>query len=159
MIASHSVTHGEFTLERTYPASRERVFAAWSTTADRARWFGAADDFLASVDRYALDFRLGGHERLEGPLPDGRPFVYDAVFQDIVDGERIICSYDVLVGGRRISVSLLTVVLRAAEGGTQLVVTEQGAFLDGLDTNEQRIEGMTDSLDQLGAYLEGRSPA
>jgi hypothetical protein len=37
--------------------------------------------------------------------------------------------------------------------GTRLVLTEQGAFLDGLDTNAQRQEGAADSLDKLGAFL------
>jgi hypothetical protein len=41
----------------------------------------------------------------------------------------------------------------AVPGGTQVLLTEQGAFFDGLDSNEQRQEGAQDSLDQLAAYL------
>jgi hypothetical protein len=36
------------------------------------------------------------------------------------------------------------------------VLTEQGAFLDNLDTNAQREEGARDSLDKLGEYLRER---
>jgi hypothetical protein len=32
-------------------------------------------------------------------------------------------------------------------------MTEQGAFLDGLDTNEQRAEGTRAFLDALAAFL------
>jgi uncharacterized protein YndB with AHSA1/START domain len=149
-----SVEHGSFTIERTYPATPQRVFAAWSRREQKNPWFGEGDDFLASVERYSLDFRLGGHEVLKGMASRNRTFVNDATFHDIVQDERIIVSYEVLVDGRRISVSVMTVELAPVQEGTHLVVTEQGAFLDGLDTNAQRVLGATDSLDQLGTYLE-----
>ena len=153
MIANRSVAHGTFSVERTYPATPERVFAAWAIRNAKNEWFGEGDDFLASTDEYTLDFRVGGHERLAGTMPNGRTFTYDAFYQDIVDDRRIIMSYDVSVDGRRNSVSLMTVELMPVSDGTRLVITEQGAFLDGLDSNEQRQEGAVDSLDQLGEYL------
>jgi hypothetical protein len=54
----------------------------------------------------------------------------------------------------RNSVSLMTIEMTPVTDGTMLVLTEQGAFLDGLDSNEQRREGAVDSLDQLGEYLK-----
>ncbi len=102
---------------------------------------------------YTLDFRVGGHERLAGTMPGGRTFTYDAFYHDIVDDRRIIASYDVCIDGRRTSVSLLTIELAAVPGGTSLTLTEQGAFLDGLDSNDQREYGARDSLDKLGEYL------
>jgi uncharacterized protein YndB with AHSA1/START domain len=106
-----------------------------------------------ATEEYTLDFRIGGHERLSGTMPGGRSFSYDAIYRDIVDGRRIISAYDVSIDGRRMSVSLMTIALSAVAGGTRLVLTEQGAFLDGLDSNDQRQEGAIDSLDQLEAYL------
>jgi hypothetical protein len=38
-------THDTFTIERTYPATPARVFAAWSTAGAKARWFGAPGDW------------------------------------------------------------------------------------------------------------------
>jgi hypothetical protein len=55
--------------------------------------------------------------------------------------------------GRRISVSLATVEIAPTPGGTRLVMTEQGAFLDGLDKNEQRREGTEQFLDNLATFL------
>jgi uncharacterized protein YndB with AHSA1/START domain len=154
-----TVAHGEFSIERIYSAPPERVFAAWSSRAAKNLWFGEGDDFLAFTPEYTLDFRVGGQERLEGKLPDGRAFAYAAFYQDIVVDRRIVASYDVRIDGRRTSVSLMTVEFAAAPGGTRLILTEQGAFLDGLDTNAQREEGARDSLDKLDEYLSERTDA
>ena len=57
------------------------------------------------------------------------------------------------VDGRRMSVSLGTVEIEGVSGGTRLTMTEQGAFLDGLDTNDQRRQGTEQFLEGLGDYL------
>lgn len=54
------------------------------------------------------------------------------------------------------SVSLMTVELAPDSGGTKIVLTERGAFFDGLDSSAQREEGARDSLAQLGDYLAAR---
>ena len=149
-----SVAHGSFSVERTYPASPTRVFAAWATQTAKDVWFGEGDDFLTVTDQYTLDFRVGGRERLDGTLPGGRVFSYDATYHDIVEDRRIVAAYDVSIDGQRTSVSLMTVEFVDVPGGTRVVLTEQGAFLDGLDSNAQREEGALDSLVKLGRYLE-----
>ena len=152
-MTDRSAVHGSFTIERTYPVPPQRVFAAWASQPAKDRWFGTGDDFLAPTERYTLDFRVGGHEILEGRFPDGRTFGYEAFYHDIAEGRRIVVSYDVRVDGRRTSVSLMTVEFADAARGTKLVLTEQGAFLDGLDSNDQRQEGALDSLNKLEMYL------
>jgi uncharacterized protein YndB with AHSA1/START domain len=145
-----SVVHETFVIERTYPAAPERVFAAWSTQAAKSQWFGGPDD---GNDEHTLDFRVGGREHLSGKIPDGPTFDYDALYQDIVENERVVWSYDMHLGGRRISVSVATIEITGVPGGAQLVLTEQGAFLDGLDTSAQREEGTAEILDKLGRIL------
>lgn len=55
--------------------------------------------------------------------------------------------------GVRISVSLTTIELKPQGGGTKLVLTEQGAFLDGYDDAGAREEGTRELLDALGRSL------
>lgn len=149
-----TVKHGTFILERTYPASRQSVFEAWSNRDAKNAWFGEGDDFLSRTDTYTLDFQVGGRELLEGILPDGRHFEYDSTYGDIVDGRRLVTTYAVAIEGRRTSVSLMTVEFQDDPAGTHLIVTEQGAFFSGSnDSNELRIQGASESLDQLGRYL------
>jgi len=153
-MTDRSVTHGAFTIERTYPVPPSQVFAAWADQAAKDRWFGSGDpDFLAVTDVYTLDFQPGGHERLEGSLGDGRSFEYDATYVDIVDGERIIHSYEVSVAGVRTSISLATIQFEPVAIGTRVIVTEQGVFIDTRDNNDLRREGATDMLDKLGGYV------
>jgi uncharacterized protein YndB with AHSA1/START domain len=147
-----SVVHDSFTIERTYPATPGRVFAAWATPEAKSQWFDA--DGLEARG-YELDFQVGGREHLVVKTPDGAIYTFDAVYADIVENERIVWSYEMTVDGRRMSVSLGTVEVVGVSGGTRLTMTEQGAFLDGLDTNDQRRRGTEDILDGLGKYLGG----
>lgn len=153
-----SVVHGSFTLERTYPQSPKTVFAAWAIPARKEAWFGQGPDFVQKVEGYELDFRVGGHERYHGPLRSGRTFGYDATFRDIVDDRRIVSTYDVLIAGRRISVTLLTVEFEPAGAGTHLILTEQCAFFDELDSIADRMPGVEDMLVKLDAYLATLTP-
>jgi uncharacterized protein YndB with AHSA1/START domain len=151
MATQRSVTHATFVIERTYPASPARVFAAFADPAIKSRWFGDGD--MPSSD-YALEFRVGGHELNRGGAPDGPVYTYAAVYQDIVPDQRIVSTYVMDMGDTRISASVATVELTADGRGTRLVYTEQGAFLDGHDNPAQREHGTRELFDNLGAELE-----
>jgi hypothetical protein len=55
---------------------------------------------------------------------------------------------------RKISVSLASFELKSAATGTRLVLTEQGAFLDGHDDAGSRERGSAHLLDALGRSLQ-----
>ena len=78
---------------------------------------------------------------------------FEARYWDIVPNERIVYAYDMHLDDTRISVSLATIQLQPTTGGTRLVLTEQGAFLDGHDTVAAREHGTGELLDSLGAFL------
>ena len=142
-----SVEHATFVVERKYEVSPERAFAAWADPEAKARWYVDSDAFLE------LDFRVGGRELHEGTDANGNAYTFQALYQDIVPGERIVYTYDMLLDDTRISVSLATVEFRPDGDGTRLVFTEQGAFLDGHDEPARREHGIGSQLDALGAQL------
>jgi uncharacterized protein YndB with AHSA1/START domain len=146
-----SVVHATFTLKRSYRAAPARVFKAFADPAAKAKWFGAPGD---GVKTSSMDFRVGGREHSSGRIPNGPSYTFDALYEDIVPDERIIYSYQMTIDGKRISVSVATIELRPAGTGTELSLTEMGAFLDGLDNAGQRELGTKDLLDKLGASLE-----
>lgn len=56
-------------------------------------------------------------------------------------------------GERKLSVSLTTIEIAAEGTGTRLTMTEQGAFLDGVEDGLQREAGTKQLLDQLDRSL------
>ena len=142
-MTERSIAHGTFTVERHYPASPARVFKAWADPKVKAKWFGTSLE-----DTKEFDFRVGGREYAEG-----NGFSFDVTYRDIVPDNRIIYTYEMTLGGPKISVSVAAVELRPEGEGTHMIVTEHGCFLDGLDTVAQRQKGTEWLMDQLGEEL------
>ncbi len=80
-------------------------------------------------------------------------YVYTAQFRDIVVDRRIVSTSEMFANDTRISVTVATVEFHESGGTTQLVLTEQGAYLDGHETAAQREEGTRSLLDSLAAAL------
>lgn len=147
-----SVTHDSWAIEREYPHPLHRVFAAWADPTLKVRWFDLSE---AADPDYQGDFRVGGTETFR---TRARPvFTYAAQYCDIVENERIVTTYEMSMDGQRTSVSVATVELRATATGTHLVYTEQGAYLDGLDSAESRGTGTASQLDRLATVLGEQS--
>jgi uncharacterized protein YndB with AHSA1/START domain len=71
-----------------------------------------------------------------------------------VPDQRIVTTYIMHMDETPISVSLATVELKPEGAATRLVLTEQGAYLDGEDDGGIREQGTGMLLDALGAELE-----
>ncbi|HZZ21427.1 MAG TPA: SRPBCC family protein [Roseiarcus sp.] len=148
-----SVGHGAFHLERTYNATAAQVYRALSDEAAKGRWFFGPQGWRL-IER-AMDFRVGGRERVRGGFEGGVTTTFDAIYYDIVPQERIVYTYEMHLDERKISVSLATLEIEpAGTGRTKLKVCEQGAFLDGYDDAGSRERGTGDLLDKLGASLK-----
>jgi uncharacterized protein YndB with AHSA1/START domain len=152
---TRNVSHGVFTIERTYPGvTPQRVFDAFASEKGKNGWFTAPNENWEIVER-EMDFRVGGRERLKGKWGSGMITEFDAAYWDIAPGERIVYAYSMHLDGRKISVSLATFEFKPAPGGgARFTMTEQGAFLDGYDDNGSREEGSRGIVEKLSAYLE-----
>src|SRR5712692_9718034 len=89
-----SVIHSTFVIERSYPATPERVFTAFADPAKKRRWFVESDGH--DVEHYEMDFRVGGKERARfrfkkpGTPVTGMACTNDASYQDIVPNRRVV---------------------------------------------------------------------
>ena len=146
-----STQHDTFVIERRLPSSPARVFAAFADQTKKARWFGCVEGW--EVAEHSLDFRVGGREVWRGGPPGATPHRNDTYYHDIVPDQRIVWSYAMQLGGRRISVSLSTLELSPDGSGTRMRFTEQGVFLDGHDGTAERERGTKDLLDNLERAL------
>ncbi len=150
-MSDHSVAHGTFVIDRDFTHPVERVFGAWADPKKKAKWFGApGGDNPAQI----FEFRPGGRESNAGKVPGGPTFSFDVTYQDIVDNERILYTYDMHLDGRKISISLAAIEFTKTGAGTHIRMTEYGLYLDGLDNMEQRRAGTEALIGQLGSFLD-----
>ena len=151
-----SVIHNTFVIERTYPTTPERVFAAFSDPAKKRRWFaeGGAHD----VEEFEMDFRVRGSERALYRFKEGTPFpgaalTNDGSYQDIVPNRRVVIASTMAIGDKRISSSLATFELLPTEKGTELIFTHQAAFYEGADGPKMREGGWQQLFEKLAKEL------
>jgi uncharacterized protein YndB with AHSA1/START domain len=88
------------------------------------------------------------------PARDSTPALrFESVYHDITGGERIVYASTLSAGDQLATASLTTVEFSPEGGGTRLVLTEQGAYLDGLEQPGWREQGTSDQLAALAAEL------
>ena len=147
-----SIHQHDFTIERRFRQSPEQTFQAFADPDLRRRWFRVPDGWTDT--EWSLDFRVGGGELNAGRDHLGNHHLFRSRFHDIVDVERIVFAYDMLLDGCLTSVSLTTIELRHDDGGgTHLIFTEHGAFLDDLEDPAEREHGTGLLLDGLAGFL------
>jgi uncharacterized protein YndB with AHSA1/START domain len=145
-----SVVHADFKIDRHYDCTPSQTFSAFADPELKRQWFAGPDS-----PGWELDFRVGGGEVNIGGPPGGPVFTFRSRFHEIATDSRIVFAYDLLADDRLVSVSLTTVEFFAADGGTRLLFTEQGAFFDGLDDPAEREHGTGKLLEALGKFLAG----
>ena len=155
-----TVNHSTFTLERSFPATPERVFSAFSDPAKKIRWF--ADGRTMEVLEFSMDFRVGGHDRTryqtakDSPL-QGVVLRNDTNYLEIQPGRRIVMAYtmgrETAGDNQPFSASLATFELMPSDTGTDLIFTEQAAFFENADGPEWRKQGWTGLLNKLAEAL------
>ena len=126
------------------------MFAAWAEPEAKARWFGGGPTETPSSSSTSGS---AGGSSAAAPRQTATAYTFEARYQDIVPDERIVYTYDMLP--RR------TADLRlAGDGGVHARrrrhpadLTEQGAFLDGLDTPAPARAGLAGLLESLAVEL------
>ena len=151
LTAAAPAEHATFTIERVFTAPPAQVFRAFTSPEAKAQWFAGGDGYtLLSRE---MDVRPGGREHLSGRWASGVVSTFDAVYFDVTPERRLVYAYDMHLDACRISVSLATLDFFADPAGTRLVLTEQGAFLNGYQDGGSRQHGTGFLLGRLAASL------
>ena len=157
------VNHDTFVIERTYPVSAERIFAAFADPAQKRRWFAEGENH--DIEQFEMDFRPGGLEHATYRFKAGTPFPglqmsNEGTYLDIIPNRRIVTVSTMAFAGNRISASLVTVELFPTPQGTKLICTHQGAFFEGADGPRIREAGWLKLFGNLERELcNDESPA
>lgn len=153
-----SIIHNTFVLERSYPKPPRAVFAAFADKDKKRRWYAERESH--ELQEFELDFRIGGLERFAYRLKAGTPvagmtITNESRYEDIVPAQRIVTSATMDLSEKRILISLLTVEFLPTDSGTDLILTNQGIYLQGANgLTPQMIEaGWNALLDKLNIEM------
>lgn len=151
-----SVIHSTFVVQRNYLNSPQQVFSAFSDAGRKRRWFAESESH--EVEQFEMDFRIGGTERTRYRFKEGTPFpgailTNEGSFQDIVLNRRVVTASRMALGGKPISVSLVTIELLPVGNGTDVICTHQGTFFEGSDGPRMREAGWRTLFERLAKYL------
>ena len=153
-----SIRQHDFTIERRFRQTPAQTFTAFADP--ELKPGGSRAPASWTDNERAIDFRVGGSELSAARDGRGVHHLFRSRIHDIVDGERIVYAYDMVIDDRLFSVSLTTIEFHELDdGGTQLVFTEHGAFFDDLEDPADREHGTGLLLDALEAFLASEVPA
>jgi uncharacterized protein YndB with AHSA1/START domain len=147
--------HATIVLERSYPASPERVFAEFANPVERARWSAPSEDALIYDE---ADFRIGGKDVFRcGPKGDPK-FRGETRYLLIVPNQRVVSSETVDMKGQCLAVSLMTLDLEPAEDATNLTLTVQVVSFVGQGMIHGFQTGNESALENLSQHLSNMPP-
>jgi len=150
-----NVIHSTFVVERSYPQSPERVYAAFSQPARKRRWYAEGEH---EIQEFEMEFRIGGSERFRYRFKPGHPIAgseisNESTYQDIVPENRIVTTTKMSLNGKPVQIALLTFEFLPSEAGTNLVLTNQGTFVDWPDGPKMIEQGWRSLFERLNKEL------
>jgi uncharacterized protein YndB with AHSA1/START domain len=136
------------TLKRRLNAPAEKVYAAWTESAQIAHWFGPSETVAGSVHA-EMDVRVGGRFRVSFNTVDGEHHEVGGIYREVVPSEKLVFSWAWHTTPER--ESLVTVLIRKEGEGTMLRLTHEQFFDQAARDGHKR--GWTGTLDKLEHYL------
>jgi uncharacterized protein YndB with AHSA1/START domain len=136
-------------LSRHYPVAPEQVWRAWTDAQAVKKWWGPGPGEPVSLAE--LDVRVGGRFRIVFGGPQGTEHECAGVYKEVVPNRKLVFTWSwPRTTPERISV--VTIVFKAANGGTDLSFTHEQLFDEKVRDDHKR--GWNGCLDKLGEFLE-----
>ena len=139
----------ELVITRVFDAPPRLVFKAWTEPERLMRWWGPQGFTMPACE---MDVRPGGAFRFRMRGPDGTDHRLQGVYREIVEPERLVCTWTwVDAEGKPGHETLLTV--HFAEQGGKTKLTLHQAIFESVTARDGHQDGWTSSLDRLAASL------
>jgi uncharacterized protein YndB with AHSA1/START domain len=129
-----------------YPASIERVFAAWTDAAQLSQWFGPSDEYTAIAE---VDLRVGGNYRIAVHHVGGNVHTVIGTYQLIDPPKKLAFTWN--WEGSPAPDTLVTIDFIPQGNSTEVKVTHE-KFLD-TESRDRHNEGWTGGLNRLERYF------
>jgi uncharacterized protein YndB with AHSA1/START domain len=137
------------TLERFYPVAPEKVWRAWTDPRALSRWFGPGGPQPVALAE--LDVRVGGRFHIEFGGPQGTEHEVRGVYREVVPNRRLVFTW-VWPRTTPDRESLVSLDLRKAGGGTELVFTHAQLFDE--QVRDGHLRGWSETFIKLANFLK-----
>jgi uncharacterized protein YndB with AHSA1/START domain len=153
-LAQHgAVDRPAFTLSRHYPVAPEKVWRAWTDPKAIARWWGPGANEPVSVAE--VDLRPGGRFRMVFGGPQGKDHECAGEYREVVPNRKLVFSW-CWPNTTPERVSQVTILLKAAKGGTDLEFRHEQFFDEAARDGHKR--GWSESFAKLETLLKEAVP-
>ena len=133
---------------RTFDASPEALFEAWTNPAEFGRWFGTES---TAVEDVRMDVRVGGSWTARMILGDGAEIGWHGSYLEVDPPHHLVLSLSDRPGDQFERVS---VHLKKIEGGTEMTFTQSGGHMPS-ENYAQAEEGWRSFFEDLAKGLSG----
>ena len=139
-------------LERSFPVTPARAFAAWSELEQRAQWNSPSEE--VEIRYTEDDFSIGGKDVSLCLAGDHILAEVIGVYHDIVPDTRIIYTEIIKSGeGEPFGTSQVSVGFVAEGDETRMTITLQTVAVDGSGLLDDVVEGWTEALVRMEKLL------
>ncbi len=153
-MATHTTSeHHTLHLTRTFEASPEKVFDAWTNPEALTKWFGPTNDF--TVPLAEVDLRVGGAYRIQMKAPDGEIHTAVGTYKEIIPAEKLVFTWaweaGSTCGDSGAGESLVTLRFCAQGPATEMTLLHE-QFPDS-ETRDKHQEGWNGCLHRLQTFM------
>ena len=136
-------------IERTFPASAEEVFDAWTSPEVMRRWLHPAPDW--ETPEAEVDLRVGGKVRVVMRRPDGTKIEAQGEYMLIDRPRRLVMTWT--FGDDPSNEQLIELSFSESEGSTRVLLVNSGISTD--ERRDAQDWGWRGCFDQLERVLAG----
>ncbi len=130
-------------VERSFDASPEEVFDAWTNPEVLRRWWAAHPQGTTPVAE--VDLRVGGRYRLRMEAPDGTRHTVGGEYREVERPGKLVYTWQwELDSGEVGHISTVTVAFLSREGGTHVVL--EHTDLPDADSRDRHAQGWSACL-------------
>ncbi len=116
--------HLDLSIRRTFNATPERLFRAWTQAEQLVKWFGPEG---VTTEHAEVDLSVGGAYRVVMRIPSGEVVVHHGVYREILINQKLVFTW--VLDGQNCEGSedeycetLVTIYFNEREGATELVI-------------------------------------